>query len=135
MHRHAIDVEHYNIGVIVRTNDEVTNLIFSLQQLGIPASEEGGNPLTDALAVQLVLSLLRLADHPGDTVARFHVAHSPLGRIVGFEVEDYDDEAAVHRALPCGRRPRSNRRPPGSTRRSFRAQNLGSRTPTVASRV
>jgi len=32
-----------------------------------------------AMAVQLILSLLRLVDHPGDTVARFHVATSPLG--------------------------------------------------------
>jgi ATP-dependent helicase/nuclease subunit A len=34
--------------------------------------------------VQLVLSLLAIADHPGDTIARFHVANSSLGGIVGF---------------------------------------------------
>ena len=46
------------------------------------------------MAVQCILSLLRLADHPGDTVARFHVAHSPLGCLVG--LERYEDDAVVH---------------------------------------
>ena len=53
------------------------------QDAPIYASGEGGNPLTDSPAVQLILSLLAVADHPGDTVARFHVAHSPLGPAVG----------------------------------------------------
>ncbi len=61
----------------------------------MPASEEGGNPLTDSAAVNVVLSLLRIADHPGDTVARFHVAHSPLGAAIG--LEDYRDDAAARR--------------------------------------
>ena len=53
-------------------------LIYELRQRNVAASEEGGNPLTDSMAVQVILSLLRLADHPGDTIARFHVAQSPL---------------------------------------------------------
>lgn len=84
-----------SIGVLVRRNAAVARLIFSLRRLGIEASEEGGNPLTDSPAVQLVLSLLSLADHPGDTVARFHVANSPLGEAVG--LPQFDDDKAAGR--------------------------------------
>jgi ATP-dependent exoDNAse (exonuclease V) beta subunit len=72
-----------SIGVLVRKNKAIGRLIYELRQRGVHASEEGGNPLTDTPAVTVVLSLLKLADHPGDTVARFHVATSPLGPLVG----------------------------------------------------
>ena len=84
------------MGILVRRNQSVGQLITLLRHVhGIAASEEGGNPLTDAMAVQLILSVLRLADHPGDTVARFHVAHSPLGPVVG--LAHYDDHAEAAR--------------------------------------
>ncbi len=73
-----------SIGVLVRSNDAVAHMIYELRHQQIPASEEGGNPLTDSPAVQLILSLLKLADHPGDTIAAFHVASSPLGAALGF---------------------------------------------------
>lgn len=72
-----------SIGVLVRRNATVRRLIYELRKRGVMASEEGGNPLTDSPAVSAVLSLLHLADHPGDTAARFHVEKSPLGPIVG----------------------------------------------------
>jgi ATP-dependent exoDNAse (exonuclease V) beta subunit len=72
-----------SIGVLVRTNEAVARLIYLLRDRGIPASEEGGNPLIDSPAVELILSLLKLADHPGDSIARFHVAKSPLAKHVG----------------------------------------------------
>jgi len=75
------------IGVIVRTNNEVGQLIFELQAAGVPASEEGGNPVTDSAAVELVLSALVLADHPGDSLARFHLSHSPLADWLGLQPE------------------------------------------------
>ncbi|HUG70936.1 MAG TPA: UvrD-helicase domain-containing protein, partial [Pirellulaceae bacterium] len=83
------------VGVLVRRNETVGRLIGLLREQGVLASEEGGNPLTDSAAVLLVLSLLRLADHPGDTVSRFHVATSPLGRSVGFT--NYSDEKSCFR--------------------------------------
>ena len=46
------------IGVLVRRNKAVARLIFELRLRGIDASEEGGNPLTDSPAVQVILSLL-----------------------------------------------------------------------------
>ena len=88
--------EHHSIGVIVRTNAEVANLIFQLQQRGIPASEEGGSSLVDSAAVEIVLSAIKLADHPGDSVARFHVSHSPLGKSFGLEPEtDLNQKANI----------------------------------------
>ena len=50
-----------SIGVLVRTNAAVARLIYLLRSLGVEASEEGGNPLVDSPAVELLLSLLRLA--------------------------------------------------------------------------
>lgn len=71
------------IGVLTRTNDGVRRVISELRRLGVEASEEGGNPITDAASVSLILSLMRMADHPADAASRFHVAHSPLGQKLG----------------------------------------------------
>lgn len=85
-----------SIGVLVRRNKAVARLIYELREKHrLFASQEGGNPLTDSAAVQLVLSLLAMADHPGDTVARFHVARSPLGAAIGFA--DHSDDAMAQR--------------------------------------
>ena len=73
-----------SIGVLTRKNEIVRDLIFRLRNRGVPASEEGGNPLVDSAAVDLILSLVRLADHPGDSAALFHVQQSPLA--VHFEL-------------------------------------------------
>lgn len=84
-----------SIGVLCRSNEALANLIYELRTLGIHASEEGGNPLTDSAAVNLILSLLKLADHPGDTIARHHLATSPLaGRL---RIRDRKDTAAALR--------------------------------------
>ncbi len=78
---------HHQIGLIVRTNKEVGEFMFQLQQAGIQASEEGGNPLTDSAAVEYVLSAIQLADQPGDSIARFHLSHGPLASRLGLEPE------------------------------------------------
>ncbi len=84
------------IGVLVRRNKAIGRLIHWLRQKhNLFASQEGGNPLTDSLAVQLILSLLALADHPGNRVARFHVARSPLGPALEFL--NHDDDSAAWR--------------------------------------
>lgn len=80
-------------GVLVRKNRHVSRMIFELRRLGVAASEEGGNPVNDSVAVQLILSVLKLADHPGNTAARFHVARSPLAGMLRFE-RYYDNERA-----------------------------------------
>jgi ATP-dependent exoDNAse (exonuclease V) beta subunit len=66
------------IGVLSRTNHDVGKMILLLRERGVEASQEGGNPLTDSAAVLLLMSLMRLANHPGDSLAHFHVIHSPL---------------------------------------------------------
>ncbi len=84
-----------SIGVLVRSNKGVAETIFELRRLGVAASEEGGNPLIDSAPVTAILSLLRLADHTGDTIARFHVASSPLGRVLAYL--DWQDDRATNR--------------------------------------
>ena len=83
-----------SIGVLVRKNETVGQLIFLLRRHQVLASEEGGNPLTDSAAVLNVLSALRMADHPADTVACFHLAHSPLGQVLGITDFDNREQAA-----------------------------------------
>jgi ATP-dependent helicase/nuclease subunit A len=70
----------HSVGVLCRKNDAVARMIYELRQLRVPASEEGGNPLTDSPAVELILSLFTLADHPGHSVAWFHLQNSALQR-------------------------------------------------------
>jgi ATP-dependent exoDNAse (exonuclease V) beta subunit len=67
-----------SIGILTRTNRSVAWLIHLLRKLSVDVSQEGGNPLTDSVAVDLVLSTLMMAEHPGDGRWSFHVAHSPL---------------------------------------------------------
>lgn len=72
------------IGVLVRTNRAAEQVIARLKgRENIVASAEGGNPLSDSPAVELLLSVLTLVDHPSDSVARFHVSSSPLATHLG----------------------------------------------------
>jgi ATP-dependent exoDNAse (exonuclease V) beta subunit len=82
-----------SVGVLVRKNANIVPLIQMLQRRGIHASEEGGNPLTDSAAVAAMLSALTLAEHPGNRVARHHVAESPLGRVLRLSQADDAREA------------------------------------------
>ncbi len=71
-----------SVGILLRTNEAVGKMVYALRQEGIDASEEGGTPITDSAAVQLMLSALTLADHPGDSAALFHVVNSPLRSVL-----------------------------------------------------
>lgn len=66
------------IGVLTRKNEVASEIVAHLRGLGVNASDEGREKLTDSAAVQLLLSLITLADTPHDKAARFHVATSPL---------------------------------------------------------
>jgi ATP-dependent helicase/nuclease subunit A len=90
------------IGVLVSRNATVARFIHELRLRGVEASEEGGTPVDDAAPVSAVLALLRTADHPGDTLARYPVARSPLGPVVSYE--DYGDEDAARRLAARVRR-------------------------------
>ncbi len=78
---------HATVGVLTRRRKRIPALIHALRERGVRASGEGGNPLTDAESVQVVLSAFHLADHPDDTVAAFHVATSPLSGAIGLSPE------------------------------------------------
>jgi ATP-dependent exoDNAse (exonuclease V) beta subunit len=66
------------IGVLLRTNQDVATMIGLLRNRNVTASQYGGNPLTDSAAVELILSLIHLAEYPGDQASAFHVFSSPL---------------------------------------------------------
>lgn len=80
-----------SIGVLTRRNEVVGKIINALAKAPyyITASEEGGVALAHSAVVSLFLSLLRLVDHPGDSIASFHVFSSPLGAILG--LSDYQN--------------------------------------------
>jgi ATP-dependent helicase/nuclease subunit A len=83
----------HSIGVLTRTNAAVARMMLNLKDLGVHASEEGGNALTDAAPVVAILALLRMCDNPGNMVARYHVARTPLGEALGYT--DHADTAAT----------------------------------------
>lgn len=91
-----------SIGVLVRTNKVLTYMMNELGALGVRASGEGGAPLTDAAPVNALLSLFRLADHPENRAARYHVARSPLREVA--DLSDPDDEDAARRVADRVRR-------------------------------
>jgi ATP-dependent exoDNAse (exonuclease V) beta subunit len=89
LHAEAPDA---TIGILLRRNEPIARTIFLLRDLGLRASGEGGNPLTDSAAVLHFVSLLHLSDHPGDSAAAFHVASSPLGAVVGLSASGFASE-------------------------------------------
>ena len=86
------------IGILTRENKVILPIIGALRQRGIRASEEGGNALTDALGVRLILAALKLADHPGATVHAFLIAQSPLGQRLGLDIS-FNDRDEVRKAV------------------------------------
>ena len=79
-----------DIAVLTRKNEAVARLRFELGPSGhnIAVGGRGRGTLTDAPAVNTVLDLLQLADHPDDTSAAFNVAASPLATLV--QLQRYD---------------------------------------------
>ncbi|MDR1958296.1 MAG: UvrD-helicase domain-containing protein [Planctomycetaceae bacterium] len=88
---------HASIGVLTRTNGMIQDIIRGLRQHNIEASEEGGNPLDISPAVELVLSALTLADHPGNRIVRFHLANSPLSELLNMKTANYNDDRNAQR--------------------------------------
>lgn len=69
-----------SIAILFRSNAPIGRMVSLLRSRQLEASEEGGTSLLDSAAVETVLSLIQLADHPGDSVARFHLETGPLGK-------------------------------------------------------
>ena len=86
------------IGVLTRTNKLIVKFIAALKKQGVDASEEGGAPLTDAPSVNAVLSALTLASHPGDLVAKYHLATvAPLAEHFDLTPQNYAETATGRR--------------------------------------
>ena len=82
-----------SIGVLASRNKVVGYLMDELRDIGVRASGEGGGYLTDTPPANAILSLLRLADHPSDSSALYHVTRTPLGEVVG--LRDREDAGAA----------------------------------------
>ena len=71
------------VGILMRERKHIAALIHRLREEDVTASGEGGSELTDSETVLAFVSLLHLADHPGDSAAAFHVGSSRLGAVIG----------------------------------------------------
>jgi ATP-dependent exoDNAse (exonuclease V) beta subunit len=89
---HAPDA---SIGVLTRKNNFAYRAIQKLRSEGLEVSGESGVSLDDTSPNQAILSLLALVDHPGDRISQYHVAHSPLGAIVGLTADDSQEQVTV----------------------------------------
>jgi len=78
-----VDKEQGTLGILCRTHKLIPGILAGLKSHGIEASGEGGNPLTDSAAVEMILSLLSWADHPGHSAARYHVCAGGMAEVFG----------------------------------------------------
>jgi ATP-dependent exoDNAse (exonuclease V) beta subunit len=73
------------IAILCRRHKLMPSILTGLKSCGIPASGEGGNPVTDSAAVEVILSMLTWLDHPGHTLAREHAKLSVVSAALGFD--------------------------------------------------
>ena len=102
---HLTQDPNRKIGVLLRKRNLMPRIIAEIRSAhpDVDVSGEGGNPLTDSRAVELILGLLTCLDHPGHTAARYLVLKNPAAAAFGF---------------PANVRPEKSPRP--SERRVFR---------------
>jgi ATP-dependent exoDNAse (exonuclease V) beta subunit len=68
-----------DIAILVRSNRQVAKYVELLKSHGITVQEEGGQLILTSPAVSLVMAVLQLLDHPGDSASEFLVKNSLLG--------------------------------------------------------
>lgn len=85
------------VGILVRQGKTGLELAQTLRRElpDMPLTIEGKSPLLDNPASSLLVDLLRGAAHPGDTLARQHIAMSPLHNTAPSPAEILDRLAAV----------------------------------------
>ncbi|MEM1328976.1 MAG: UvrD-helicase domain-containing protein [Planctomycetota bacterium] len=66
------------VGVLVRKNARVREVVEALRSTGLHAAERGGSPLARSPVCAALASLLWLIDHPGDTACAAHARLGPL---------------------------------------------------------
>jgi len=67
-----------SIGILLRKNSDIGQLIQLLGNEGIIASEEGGNTLIRFAPIQVILNWLHLLEFPDDSLALYQIQQSPL---------------------------------------------------------
>jgi len=78
----------HGIGILVSSNKIGARIVAGLKRRGIEVNGGGGS-LADSVAVRYILSAMTLADHPGNTIARFHLVTSPLKDMLGLTDDSY----------------------------------------------
>lgn len=83
-----------SIGVLVRRNERLKEIAreFARKCPELEVSQEGGGSLSDEPIVIAVLALLKVLDHPGDTIARYVLANSTLGELLGYSDYSLDTQ-------------------------------------------
>ena len=81
--QHRQEDPNREVAILCRRKKWIPSIIAGLRLRGVEASGEGGSPVTDSAAVELVLSMLTWLDHPGHTLARGHVELSGMASIFG----------------------------------------------------
>lgn len=73
-----------SVAILVRGNDAAKELVDKLRAEfpAIPVCHEGRARICDNPVVAVLLSLIRVAAHPGDTLAWGHLEMSPLGKYI-----------------------------------------------------
>ena len=72
----------WSVAVLTRTNEVIPRVIHRLKKRDIHAAQERGHPLMDEPCVGAVVSMLQLAEHPGDSASRYHVAKTALAGLL-----------------------------------------------------
>lgn len=70
------------VAVLVRDNKQGEAIAAELRRAGLPAIWEGESAICDLPAIHALLALLKLAQHPDDTLAWGHCCHSPIRNIL-----------------------------------------------------
>lgn len=83
-----------SIGVLLRRNKYQPAILSELISHGIAASGEGGTPLSSSPVIRALLALLTWIEHPADSLARFHVRHSPVSSAFPALIDKTEDESA-----------------------------------------
>ena len=102
--QHQKENPHREIAILCRRRKLIPTIIAGLRQRGIDASGEGGNPVADSAAVEIVLSMLTWLDHPGHSLARGHVQLGRMAEVFGFEGSIGDDALPKRFSVPIMRR-------------------------------
>ena len=80
--------DRLSVALLARGNDQGLALVDALADKGIRAVWAGDSLLLDNALIPAILSFAKLIEHPGDTLARRHLAMSPLADKISLSPAD-----------------------------------------------